>query len=410
MRKIVFSILILSGSGLLAQEILPIQHDTTALKGEIILHGQGFHQSNTVRTEFANTLLFGGYITDEMKENSLKNAAGRSRNRFGGVLSSGMEYRNYDVNLFGKSDWGFLVKVGYETFAGAQFTRDAFSLIFKGNAHVENDYANLTDIRAEQLSFQKVGFGIVDKKSKSAITINFINGQSFNKLNLANGEYRQSANTDSISLLLKGDFNRSSGSGFSQGQGVAFDADFRIEIPWMRTKKAYIQLRAENIGLVFFNKQSQAYGFDTMYRYSGFKFNQLMDGGLTGDDFSLADSLNITPTNGGKAVWLPGFIQIAKIVDRANPAKLQSFFGLNVYTNITYLPQVFVGMHYQPIANLAIGGQLSYGGFGELRGGLYADFKMKNLFIGIGTHDVFGAVSKNGLGQSILGRVTWQIK
>jgi hypothetical protein len=52
----------------------------------------------------------------------------------------------------------------------------------------------------------------------------------------------------------------------------------------------------------------------------------------------------------------------------------------------------------------------SYGGFGELRGGLYADFKMKNLFIGIGTHDVFGAVSKNGLGQSILGRVTWQIK
>ena len=411
MTRISFSLLITCFTTYLwGQQMLPIQHDTTQLKGEIILTGGVFYQGNAIRNDFSNALLFGGHITDEMKDASMKNAASRSRNRYGGNFSSQLEYRNYDVNLFGKSEWGFLVQAGYETFIGTQYTKDAFSLIFKGNAHVDNNLANLSDIRFEQMTFQKIGFGIVDKKSRSSIAVNLINGQSFNKLNLENGEYRQSDNTDSISLLLKGNYSASTGNSFSNGLGVAFDAEFRLEIPWMKVKKAWIQLKAQNIGVVFFNKSSQTYAVDTMYRYSGFKMNQLLDGGVFGGgEFNLMDSLNINPTSGSQAVWLPGFIQLAKIVDRANPAKLQSFFGLNVYTNITYLPQVFVGMHYQPIPAVAVGAQLSYGGFGELRGGFYADFKMKNAYIGIGTQDVYGAFAKNGLGQSIIGRLTWQI-
>src|SRR5690606_31632817 len=193
-------------------------------------------------------------------------------------------------------------------------------------AHVDNNLANLSDIRFEQMTFQKIGFGIVDKKSRSSIAVNLINGQSFNKLNLENGEYRQSDNTDSISLLLKGNYSASTGNSFSNGLGVAFDAEFRLEIPWMKVKKAWIQLKAQNIGVVFFNKSSQTYAVDTMYRYSGFKINQLLGGGVFGGgEFNLMDSLNIHPTSGSQAVWLPGFIQLAKIVDRANPAKLQSF-------------------------------------------------------------------------------------
>jgi len=410
LRILGLSILLIITSSLFGQQMLPLQQDTTHLKGEIILTGSGFYHGNSIRNEFSNILLFGGHITDEMKDASMKNAAYRSRNRFGGSFSSNVEYRNYDVNLFGKEEWGFLVNAGYETFIGTQYTRDAFSLIFKGNAHVDNNYANLTDIRFEQMTYQKIGFGIVDKKTRSSMTLNLINGESFNKLNLENGEYRQSPNTDTISLLLKGEYSSSTGNNFSKGLGFAFDAEFRLEIPWMKTKKAWVQLKAQNIGVVFFNKESLTYAFDTMYRYSGFKMSQLLDAGVVGsEEFNLMDSLNITPTSGSRAVWLPGFIQLAKIVDRANQAKFQTFFGLNIYTSITYLPQIFAGVHFQPIPALALGAQVSYGGFGELRGGLYADFKMKNFYVGIGTQDIYGALSKNGLGQSIIGRMTWQI-
>ncbi len=409
-RILSFSVSLLIASTLIGQQTLPIQQDTTQLKGEIILSGSGFYHGNRIRNEFSNVLIFGGYITDEMKDASMKNAAYRSRNRFGGSFSSNIEYVNYDVNMFGKSDWGFMINAGYETFIGSQYTRDAFSLIFKGNAHVENDYANLTDLHFEQITYQKIGFGVVDKKSRSSISVNLVNGQSFNKFNLVNGEYRQSPETDSISLLLKGEYSSSTGKSFSNGLGFAFDADFRFEIPWMKTKKAWIQLKAQNIGVVFFNKSSQTYALDTMYRYSGFKMSQILDAGTVGsEEFSLMDSLNITPSSGSKAVWLPGFIQLAKIVDRANKAKFQTFFGLNIFTSITYLPQVFAGVHFQPIPAMALGAQVSYGGFGELRGGLYLDFKMKNFYIGIGTQDFYGAISKNGFGQSITGRMTWQI-
>lgn len=392
-----------------AQEILPLQHDTSYFKGEFILHGDAFYHSNTIRTEFANTLLWGGYITDEMKDASLKNAAGRPRNRFGGTFSSGLEYRNYTVNLFGKEDWGFLVKAGYEIYAGAQFTRDAFSLLFKGNAHVTDNMADLTDLRFDQITYQKIGFGVVDKRSKSAISLNLVNAQSFTKMHFVNGEYRQSPQTDSVSLLLKGDYSSASG-GMSNGLGFALDADFRIEIPWGKAKTAYIRLKAENIGVAFFNNQTKNYSLDTMYRYSGFEISELTSSfGNGNEEFSLADSLNIRPSEGGKAVWLPGYIQLAKIVDRTNPAKLQPFFGINVYTNAIYLPQVFAGIHYQPHPIIAIGAQASYGGFGELRGGFYLDLKLGQFYLGVGTQDAYGAVSKNGLGQSLTGRITWKI-
>jgi hypothetical protein len=410
MRKI--TLFILGSLGCMvanAQEILPVQQDTLPKSGMLTLQGGGFYHGNAIRTDFAKTLLFGGYIDDEMKDRSMSNAAGRPRNRFGGALSSELEYRNLKGGIFGKDNWGYLIKAGYEQFGGVQYTRDLFSLVFKGNAHVQNNMADLSSTEVFSIAYQKIGFGIVDKKTNSSMTLNVVNGQNFTRLRMPNGEYRQSPETDSVSLLLKGNFDHTPNRSFSNGIGLAIDAEFRIPIPWRKTKQAWVQIKAQNIGVVYFYGSTSHYNVDTMYRYSGFKINQLFDSGITGDEFSLMDSLGLQSTNGGQAIWLPGFIQLAKIVDRNNPAKFQPFFGMNIYTHATYLPQIFAGAHYQPIPALAIGAQVSYGGFGELRGGMYLDLKLKNFFFGVGTQDVYGLFSNNAFGQSVIGRLSWHI-
>lgn len=391
------------------QEILPVQQDTLPKKGMLTFSGAGFYHGNAIRTDFAKTLLFGGFIDEDMKERSMNNATGRPRNRFGGALSSELEYRNLKGGLFGKANWGYLIKAGYEQFGGMQYTRDLFSLVFKGNAHVQDNYADLNSTELFSIAYQKLGFGIVDKKTNSSMTLNIVNGQNYTRLRMPNAEYRQSVDTDSVSLLLKGKFDHTPTRSFSNGIGLAIDAEFRIPIPWRKTKQAWVQIKAQNVGIVYFYGNTAHYDVDTMYRYSGFKMNQLFESGISGDEFSLMDSLGLRSTTGGQTIWLPGLIQLAKIVDRNNPAKFQPFFGVNIYTHATYLPQIFAGAHYQPIPALAIGAQLSYGGFGELRGGMYLDLKLKHFFFGVGTQDVYGLFSNNAFGQSVIGRLSWHI-
>src|SRR5690554_7576462 len=85
---------------------------------------------------------------------------------------------------------------------------------------------------------------------------------------------------------------------------------------------------------------------------------------------------------------LPGFLQVGKVVLANSPTKVQSFFGVRMYTNRVYRPLIYAGVHYQPINQFSVGAQGSFGGYGNFRLGLYANFVTKQLLIGLGTEDV----------------------
>lgn len=410
MRKLLtcflFTLLAIAAYG---QQILPLQQDTSLLKQQVSLFGNGFYFGNTLRNDFTRTMLFGGYIDDEMKKSSMMHMV--SRNRIGSSFSGELEYQNHTINLFGKENWGLVVRGGYESYNALQFSRDAFDLVFNGNANLTNNTANFGNTHLLSLSYQKIGFGVVDKHSKSSIVVNFVNGSSFAKGTIEKGKYTQTPNSDTIGLTLSGNLAyNNQRKNFVNGQGFSFDFDFRVEINWRKGRKAFIQIMAKNMGLLFFNKMTTNYSVDTNYSYSGFHFKQLLSGGsLVSNNFSLADSLNMHPTKKGKPIFLPGYVQIGKIVDRNNPAKVQPFFGLNVFTSVICLPQLYAGVHYQPAKWIGMGAQGSYGGFGEFRGGVYFDFRMKHFALGLATNDIYGLCSKRGYGASAQIRMTWQL-
>jgi hypothetical protein len=403
-----FSIVFLSWS-LKAQLLLPLQQDTTLLKHKISFVGNAFYQSNTLQNSFVGKFLWGGFISDGIKQQSMKNMV--SRNRIGSNVSAEFNYSNFNVNLFGNKKWGMIFRAGYEMFNALQFSRGAFELGFLGNAQLENNSTGFGNMHLNSIAYQKIGFGAIDKKTKSSIVLNFVNGSSFFKGTIDQGTFSQTPAMDTIGLSVKGQMAYNNYSkNFVNGQGFAIDADFRVPINWAKGKKAYIQIMAKNIGLVYFHTTTTQYNVDSSYRYAGFHFKDLLQGKpLLSKDFSLMDSLNIHPKQKGKAVWLPGYIQIAKIVDRNNLAHWQAFFGINIYTSLICLPQLYAGVHYQPAKWFAAGASVSFGGFGLFRGGIYLDFRMKNVAIGIATNDIYGVCTSRGFGNAAQFRLTWQI-
>jgi hypothetical protein len=403
-----FSILtFLSTLPIFAQQTLPVWHDSTVIKRELVWQSSGQIHSNHLGSDINRVFLFGGFIGDDMKENSFKFLRSNGMNRTGVVLSSDMVYTDYTINLFKKKEFGLVVLAGYQNYTAAAYSSDLFKLLANGNAEFDGTI-DLSNTRFFQMGHQKLGFGVLDKKTRSTFALSVVNSAGFQSVDLVNGAFRQNTNKDTTDILLMGAYKGNSLGGFSNGLGAAIDVDMRIPVV-VGKHKVLIQLTAQNVGFVRYNRASFQYDVDTNYRYTGFTLNQIQNFSQN-DAFSLADTLNLVRQSGGQTVWLPGFLQVAKIVDRNSDHTFQSFFGINAFTQIIYLPQAFAGIHWQANRTFSAGLHGSYGGLGGARIGFYADVLLGQFRIGLSSQDVLGTVANKGYGQSLLFRLAWQQK
>ena len=69
----------------------------------------------------------------------------------------------------------------------------------------------------------------------------------------------------------------------------------------------------------------------------------------------------------------------------------------------------FAGAHVAVNDWLALGGQLTFGGYGGFRGGLYAQAEFNNIQLGIGSEDIVGFFSQSTFGKSLLIRGVWRL-
>lgn len=396
----IFSIFtLLSSPFIFSQQLLPIQQDTTILHHEIIVSGDVEYSGTALQRDFANHLIFGGVIGNDLKQQAFDRQ--RSMNRIGAVLEGEIEYRNYNVNLFGSPKWGFLVKGGYYMIGSGGYSKDLFGLAFNGNDSYLGTTANLSGSGMRLTGFQKIGFGMIHKKSKSSLTLNYVNVTNYYRGGINTGELKQDIDAENADLTLNGNIDYTNKSTFSNGMGVALDFDYRFKIVWLKEKTAFFQIQVRNFGFAYMHQGLKSYSADSIYHYSGFDFEQLKNAGNTfSGDFSLLDSLNIRSGISKKVIALPFYVQFGKIVSENYQGKLQSFFGIRIYPMPTYSPMFYLGGNYRPIENLDLGLSANYGGFTGFRAGFYASVKIKNFNVGIGTENIYGLVAKKALGES----------
>jgi hypothetical protein len=300
-----------------------------------------------------------------------------------------------------------MLLAGHQTYAGATYRSDVYRLLTEGNATAPENI-DLTDTRFYSLSHQKLGFGLVDKKTRSSFALSLVNSAGFQNFSLTNGLFNQSPFHDTTNILLLGNYSGNSLGGLSNGIGFAIDLDFRLSIK-VADKDAVIQILAQNLGMVRYNRASFDYTLNNSYQYTGFTLDGLQS--ITQQEtFDIADTLNLSKQTGGTNQWLPGLIQVAKIVDRNSEQVFQSFFGVNVYTQIMYLPQVYAGIHWQSNKKYAAGFLGSYGGFGGPRIGMYVDALIGGFRLGISSQDLLGSLTNSGFGNALAVRLVWQQK
>jgi hypothetical protein len=389
---------------LYSQSWLPIHHDTVfEPKQELIFSGVADYASTSLHKSLTQKLFYGGQITDEIKAKSQKLQGGL--NQFGSDLNAEIEYRNYKVNFLKNQNWGFLVKAGYYSFISALYSKDLFNLTFYGNQDYLGQTASISGTKFSSYSFQKIGFGWLDKKTKSNITLNVYNLSNHSQAFINTGEIFQSTAIDSLAVTYDGKVNFSDGASFFKGLGFGIDGELRFSVPTKKNKPIYYQLLCKNLGFASLIEPASQYAADTSFSFNGLSFNQVFNGARFLDsNFSIIDTLGIEKTSVKKTFLLPGFLQISKLVDSNSDRKLQEFYGVRMFLSSMYTPLVFAGLDYRVSikskAKLNIGINASYGGFTRYRFGLYTSLKMKNWNLGIASENILGIT-----GQSLLIRL-----
>lgn len=394
----VFSLIFWEGNA----QVLPAFHDTTAVNHEINFSGFADYGATAIQNQLIDKFIFGGVITSQIKDESLKKH--KNINRIGVSAMGEIEYINYKVQPVKKKNWGILVKAGTGLFGGALYSKDFYQLGMYGNASFSHPKIDLTGTGIEMVAFQKVGFGMIDKKSKSSVSINLFNISRYMKLTSRDASITTSDNGNELLLTADGSFVSRSNHKFNQGVGLGVDVDFRLPIQSKKGNVAFVQIKAVNLGVGFVHQKQKVYTVDSKFQYQGFQFDQLVgDNGAFSETATtnMLDTIGVKMEEKSKVIILPGYLQVGKIVDENSTKKIQAFFGLRVHPTAIYLPYLYGGAHFKTAKWLDVGVNLGYGGFSELRGGLYTTLKFNKVKFALGTEDLLGLAWKKGRGRSL---------
>lgn len=392
-----------------SQELLPQDYDTTIQNHQVSLNGLAFFQTSHLRNEFSSIFLTGGFITDEIKNNSRLDEG--QIGRLGGEINGELVYKSGTSLFKKKENLGWLVKLGTSNSFGFQYTPDAYELLFYGNESMLGKEAEISNTAAFNMSYLKMGFGVFNRTNKNSIAFNVLLGNSYSNLQIDRGNLAFSEDGDEIEANTDITVLRTNSHTYFQGVGASIDFQLHAVIKDVPGISGFFQISGKNLGVLYAD-QLQKFRLNTSTTYNGFSFNQISEMiNYDSENFTqFFDSLGFSRSTTSKAMILPnGSIQAGKIVEENVAKKFQSFFGIRVLTNLVHKPMVYAGGHYSFNNWLSTGAQLTFGGYGVFRAGLYAHARLDNWRIGIGTEDIPGFFVESTFGKSILIQMKWRI-
>ena len=156
-----------------------------------------------------------------------------------------------------------------------------------------------------------------------------------------------------------------------------------------------------NLGVVCLPKV-RSYSINSNVNYDAYSIDDLINAStIFNDTEGTLGSFSDSSSSGTDWKLLPALFQFTKLVDRSSMRKLQGFYGARAYLSSSFMPMFFSGMDYHPVKWYRIGLQASYGGFSNLRWGMYSALKFDRFSLGLASENLF---SKTG--ESIILRIS----
>ncbi len=383
-----------------AQNMNQVFEDSLMQNRTIRLTSFNAYSATSLNNEFISKFLYGGQITNSIKEDNEQ----KNFNAAGGEFNQKIEY--FEGNfLQNRPNIGLTVAISDNNFASTNYKPSVWNIAFYGNANYLDDTLDLSFSHFQYLHFQKYEIGIYEKSAQSYVRLGFISGNRSINYSLGNSSFYTSATGDEMYLRLRGEgYSTDSVSSYFSGSGYGASLEINHNFIFDNKKgnKQIINFNLSNLGLIFWNKETNFQIIDSSYHFNGIDYSAIQDyNNYTVDD--IIDTLNITEGQNSRRESLPIRIGIQKVAYRNADTKIQSIFGFKAILIPDYRPLVYGGVYYKPYEFMSVSSRLVLGGFGGLKAGLNLNFWSNNkLYVGIGTNDLIGAVSnKYGRGKDL---------
>jgi len=293
MKNLIFTLFVVLLIGELKAQILPLNYDTLERNNSLVISGGIDFNSSGIQRAISSKFIRGGFIDSEMKDASYDKH--RGVNRAGFITEGEVVFRNYKQKIIG--DWGWLIKAGYGNHTGLIYGKDLFGLVFYGNDRYKGTEVDLSGTNFLSTTFQKIGFGLINERSKSNVTFNVYNISNRISADLRDVRFTQDANNDQVDLTLAGDFSARNDAKFFQGIGFGFDVDFKIPV-YIKDKAHFIQIDVRNLGFSYMHNSQKTYTVDTSFTFSGLQLNDFIgDNALFSDSIDVIQELGVSSKN-----------------------------------------------------------------------------------------------------------------
>ena len=336
----------------------------TDYTGYFSVYGSAFVNSNSITNSFIKAYSYTySYIDDDLKQQQVDRF--KSSNRIGSDSKAGL-YGQYKLG-------NIRVEAGlnYRNFNSAQFSADAFKLVFYGNSMYAGKTASLTPLNMYNLNNQSLYVGVkknIGKKQNMTLgaRVAFIRGGRLQKINSKNLSLYTAS--DGSYLTLNGKFNiaYTDDSTYAtippmHGAGVSTDLFYSV-----RDERNELTVELLDLGFIRWN-DVVTYSGDGSYTYSGIAIDNIFTTG----------SLNINPVNLNTILENMGITKEVKDMTYMLPATLNIAYYRHMNPKLTlsggvrqqfvagYVPRVYAKAAYYIKKDFVIVPTLAYGGFGR---------------------------------------------
>ena len=385
MRILYFFLIILLYNGkVFAQNWIPMLQDTILDNSqEIWIDGGAQFNGNSLTSNFITKFFYGGNISSEIKDQNLNRM--KNVNLFYSDVQANFSYRNTKGKFLKNKNIGWTVNAGASSYLTSNFNKQAFQLAFYGNAPFIGKFADISGSRIQNFTFEKIGFGLIDKKSSSSCLVNFVNLTNYSDFHTYGGGVYQSSDVDTLQIFLNGKFSQYGGKNLSSGFGASLDIDKRFFVFKDNGEPIFFRLEINNLGLVK-AQSTRMYEVDTLIEFTGVTFNQLTGGApLIDSTNQFLQNIGLTTKEEKSWIMLPVSLQLSKMVNTLSKSSIQEFYGVRML----YLSdiQVFAGVDYKVPLNgkivWHIGTNISYGGSANFMFGNYSHISWNKFYFGI---------------------------
>ena len=373
----------------------------------VFLEGEYGYGTSSIPNEFIEALRSGSTLSRELRTDVQNDLA--DNNRFGQVITGELRVLGCD-SLFRKPWLQGHFAISYTDIIGAHFTRDLYGLTFFGNAPYEDRTAELAPSALEQQRYQQIGWGVLDHRSLSWIRLSAVIGQSFQVVDIREGDLYTAPDGRVLDSRLDATFARSDTANPQLGavNGIGLALSGRWNKRFGNRQQHWFSAELRDLGIMRWNERSLYLEKDTAYSFEGIYVENVFDvGDLIVDEDYLRDTLALNYSKQAQWRMLPFQATVRAYLrpwDRAALAiTVQQRYGPG------FVPAMSVTGYHHVSHAFRWGGGLSYGGYGSWRVGLEADAAPgKHIYCRVGFPDLFGFFNDQAQGQAAGGTLGWR--